>query len=245
MSVAWGYPDGQGAATCVLATEGCEMPRQSRMQRSTGKAAAFVAVLLAAAGPVFAQKAAPPAATPRPLAPAVTAEPAPPAAAPRPAVTAEPENTTASFGDWTLRCQRVGEGAQSKRTCEVVQILRTHGPQGQQVTFAQIALGYPLAGQPMRLVVMLPVSVSFPSVANIATDEKDSGTDLAWSRCVPTSCFAESQVKDDMLLRWRAFGEPGRLTFKDAAGREIRTAVSYRGVAQALDALAKANAAVN
>jgi invasion protein IalB len=160
-------------------------------------------------------------------------------------VTAEPENTTATFGDWTLRCQRVGEGAQSKRTCEVVQILRTQGQQGQQVTFAQIALGHPSAGQPMRLVVMLPVSVSFPSVANIATDEKDSGTDLAWSRCVPNSCFAESQVKDDMLLRWRAFGELGRLTFKDAAGREIRTAVSYRGVAQALDALVKANASVN
>jgi invasion protein IalB len=215
------------------------------MQRSTGKAAAFVAVLLVAAGPVFAQKAAPPAATPRPLAPAVTAEPASPAGAPRLAVTAEPENTTASFGDWTLRCQRVAEGAQSKRMCEVVQILRTQGPQGQQLTFAQIALGYPLADQPMRLVVMLPVSVSFPSVANIATDEKDTGTELAWSRCLPTGCYAESQVKNDMLLRWRAFGEPGRLTFKDAAGREVRTAISYRGVAQALDALAKANAAIN
>jgi hypothetical protein len=75
------------------------------------------------------------------------------------------------------------------------------------------------------------------------------------------------------VRRWRTFNEPGRLTFKDAANREIRIATSYRGVvrrllpcrvtfkdatgheihtpisfrgiAQALAALAKANAAVN
>jgi invasion protein IalB len=198
------------------------------MTRLGVKAAVLGVILLAAAGPGAAQQAAAPA--PRPSAPAVSVE---------------PENTTATFGDWTLRCQRVGDGANSKRICEVVQILRRQGQQGQQITFAQIALGYPSAGQPMRLVAMLPASVSFPSVANIATEDKDIGIDLAWSRCLQAGCFAESQVKDDLLRRWQAFGEPGRLTFKDATGHEIRTPISFRGIAQALAALAKANAAVN
>jgi invasion protein IalB len=160
---------------------------------------------------------------------------------PAPAPSSEPETTTATFADWTLRCQRAGDGAQSKRTCEIFQIIQTKNSQGQPITFAQIALGYSAAGQPLHLVVALPVSISLASAVNLATDDKDAGTAVPWTRCLPAGCFAEAEVKDDVISRWRTFNEPGRLTFKDASGREIRVATSYRGLSPALDALFKAN----
>ena len=193
------------------------------MPRRIYKAPVFAVVLIAAVCPGIAQVPLVPA--PRPSAPGVSVE---------------PENTTTTFGDWTLRCQRVSDGAQAKRACEVTQTIQV---QGQQLPFAQIALGSPAAGQPMHVIAAVPVNVSFPSNVNIATDDNDPGIELAWTRCLQGGCFAESQIKDDVLRRWRTFAEPGRLTLKDASGREIRVAISYRGLAQSLDALAKANAA--
>jgi invasion protein IalB len=171
-----------------------------------------------------------------------TAQQAAPAPTPAPVTSGEPETTTATFADWTLRCQRVGDGAQSKRTCDVFQTIQTKNPQGQPITFAQIALGYPMPGQPLHLVVALPVNISLSSVVNLSTDDKDAGVEVKWTNCLPAGCIAEAQVKDDVVRRWRTFNDPGRLSFKDAAGRDIVVATSYRGVGPALDALFKANA---
>ncbi|WP_271023478.1 hypothetical protein [Rhizobium sp. RCAM05973] len=53
-------------------------------------------------------------------------------------VSSEPNTTTASFGDWTLRCQRVGEAGKATRVCEVAQAMQV---QGQTAPVAQIAIG--------------------------------------------------------------------------------------------------------
>jgi invasion protein IalB len=189
--------------------------------RRLGNAPLFVIILLVSPAMATAQQSAP---------------------APAPVTSGEPETTTATFADWTLRCQRVGDGPQSKRSCEIFQVIQTKNPQGQPITFAQIALGYAASGQPMHLVVELPVNIALSSIVNLVTDDKDAGLAAAWTRCLPAGCFAEAEVKDDVVRRWRTFNEAGRLTFKDASGREIRVATSYRGVGPALDALFKANA---
>jgi hypothetical protein len=44
------------------------------------------------------------------------------------------------------------------------------------------------------------------------------------------------------MTRWRGQTDPGQLTFKDAAGRDQSLPLSFRGLAQALDALAKESA---
>lgn len=163
----------------------------------------------------------------------------PPAAAPAPAapIPAEPSSTTASFGDWTLRCQRLADAGKTVRICEVAQVLQA---QGQQAPIAQIALGRLANGEPVRVTAVMPVSVSFPSSVQITMGEKDAKpVDLPWRRCLPTGCFAEAAPGDDVLKQWRKAGEPGRILFKDAAGRDLALPLSARGLDQALDALAK------
>ena len=164
---------------------------------------------------------------------------APPAAAPAPAaaIPAEPSSTTASFGDWTLRCQRLADAGKTVRICEVAQVLQA---QGQQTPIAQVALGRVANGEPVRVTAVMPVSVSFPSSVQITMGEKDAKPlELPWRRCLPTGCFAETAPGDDVLKQWRKAGEPGRILFKDAAGRDLALPLSARGLDQALDALAK------
>jgi len=178
------------------------------------------------AGPVWAQSASPK--------PANSAAAAPMPAAP---ISTEPSSTTASFGDWTLRCQRIADAGKAMRICEVAQVLQA---QGQQAPIAQIALGRLANGEPVRVTAVMPVSVSFPSSVQIVMGEKDAKPlDLPWRRCLPTGCFAEAAPGDDVLKQWRKAGEPGRILFKDAVGRDLALPLSARGLDQALDALAK------
>ena len=69
--------------------------------------------------------------TVKPPAPVVTSE------APRPGE-AEPSSTSASYGDWIMRCQRLGDGADAERVCEAAQLIHA---QDQQNPVAEVAIG--------------------------------------------------------------------------------------------------------
>lgn len=154
-----------------------------------------------------------------------------------PAVPVEPNATTAAFGDWVLRCARQGEGAQVQRVCEVAQTVQV---QGQQGPLAQVAIGRLQKAAPLKMTVILPSNVSFPSSVSVGGDEKDrSNIDLPWRRCVPGACIADGEPAAAALQQLRARTEPGRVAFKDAGGRDVAVPLSLRGLPQALDALAR------
>ncbi len=173
---------------------------------------------------------------PPPPAAAPSAAPAPAPAAP-PQVANEPQSTTAAFGDWVMRCARQGEGAAVVRICEVSQTIQV---QGQQRPLAQVAFGRVQRTDPMKLTAVLPSNVSFPSVVRVTVEDKDPQPfDLVWRRCIPGACIADAEPNAGTLQRFRARTEPASLTFKDAGGRDVAIPLSMRGLAQALDALAK------
>lgn len=163
---------------------------------------------------------------------------APPAAVPTvPTVGNEPQSTTAAFGDWVLRCVRQTERPTPPRICEVAQTIQV---QGQQGPLAQVAFGRVQRADPMKLTMVLPSNVSFPSVVRVSTDDKDpQPLDLNWRRCLPGACIADGEPSAAIIQRLRARAEPASISFKDAGGRDISVPFSLRGLSQALDALAK------
>lgn len=162
---------------------------------------------------------------------------APAAAAPAPApVPAVPQQTTASFADWTLRCTRTTAAA---KLCEVVQTITA-----QERTVAQIAFGRVEKGQPLHLSVLVPPSVTFTAAPALATmrDGDAPMVELAWRRCLPGGCLAEAIVSDEALRRIRGTMDPARITFADGSGRVATLPFSPKGLPQALDALGKEDA---
>ena len=146
------------------------------------------------------------------------------------------DTTTAAFGDWLLRCRQVAAG-QSARSCEVIQSVIL---QGQTAPFAQLSFGRLGQNEPLYFTAVVPTNVAFPSAVRITIDEKDNQpVDVAWTRCLPGGCFASVTLKDDVLKRWRGQSEGGRLTFRNGAGQDTVVPISFRGLARALDALAK------
>jgi invasion protein IalB len=156
-----------------------------------------------------------------------------PAAAP-PGGVSQPDNTTASYGDWVYRCQQ-GVGT---RVCEIVQTLQV---QGQRGPAALIALGRPVRSEPYKLVVQVPPNVTLGGNAGVrvALGEKDEGVLAGFQRCLPGGCFAEIGVSEDLLKRWRAASDAGQLRYQDAGNRSVALPFSFRGFTAASDALAR------
>jgi invasion protein IalB len=159
--------------------------------------------------------------------------PAPP---PAPAaVPSVPQSTSATFGDWVLNCQRVGDAPQQNKLCEVVQTLTT---KGQNAPVARIAIGRLGTGEPLRITAVVPVNVA-PATAPrlVLSDKANTAASMAWQRCVPVGCFAAATLDEPNLQKLRGTSEPSHIAFHDGLDREASLPLSPRGLPQALDAL--------
>lgn len=155
-----------------------------------------------------------------------------PAAAPVPAA---PERTTASFGDWVLRCESVA--TQSRRVCEAAHLIVA---QGQTAPVAQVAIGRAAPNEDERLTIVVPPNIAIGIKPRIMM-AKASATpiELAWQRCLPGACFASATVSSALIGELAAQAEPGRIMYKSAADRDAELPLSFRGLSQAMAALAK------
>lgn len=186
-------------------------------------AALFALPLAATALPALAQQPAP--------------VPAPRASEPVPA---DPAVTTASYGDWVLRCAtlQVSGAPAPVRACEVGQAVQVEGS-GRPIL--QLAIGKPLDGGALRVTAVLPAEIAIPGEVRLEAIATEGGAplsrlDLAWTRCTGGACIADAAYAADTAAAWTA--ENGaRLSFLDALGRNVSVPLSWRGFAQAFEAL--------
>ncbi|HYZ32193.1 MAG TPA: invasion associated locus B family protein [Crenalkalicoccus sp.] len=194
------------------------------MRRFGGAAPLIAAVtaLMAQGGWAAAQPARP---APAPSAPASSAPASPSAEA--------PDRTSASFGDWVVRCeQRQGGGG---RVCEMAETIADQ----RQQPVAVLALGRLAKDQPLRLVARIPVNVLVNAPMRLALEPAADSLSLPFRSCTPLGCFAEIELREEVLrkLRGRAADAAAKLEWKDAGGGEQSLPVSFRGFAAAQDAL--------
>jgi invasion protein IalB len=146
-----------------------------------------------------------------------------------------PQRTTATYEDWTVRCE-VRPGPPPQRTCEMIQATQV---QGQANPVTQIAIGRAAKTEPLKVVFQVPINVWLPNGVKLAYADKEAPLAVGFQRCVPTGCFAETDLKDDLVKRLRTLTENGKLEFKDAAQRDVALPVSFKGFGAAFDAMAK------
>ncbi len=145
----------------------------------------------------------------------------------------EPSLTTATFADWTQRCVRETDVV----VCEVMQTLKM---EGQAAPVAQIAIGRITSKAPLRLTIILPVNASFEKGPQMQIEETPaSQANLAWRRCANFGCVADLEIKSEVLNAWRVAAKPGQIAFRNAANQDVVMPFSFRGLAQALDAMPK------
>lgn len=164
-------------------------------------------------------------------------------AAPAPAPATAPDRTSAAYGDWTLRCETTRPAGQpAQRLCEIA--LTFTDARNQPV--AQMVMGRTARAEPMRVILQVPIETRVEEAARLQADPAAAAGEalsLPFKLCSVArgGCFAEAELPNDAALRrLRARGDaPGRVTFRDSAGREIHLTMSLRGFGAALDALGR------
>jgi invasion protein IalB len=206
------------------------------------KAASCVAAaaLMVISGVVLAQQPVPRSEAPRPF-----AAPARPAPAQRtvqePQPTAQqgdaaPQQTTATYTDWVVQCQTQA-GPPPQKLCDMAQVTQVTQGQGKGAPFSRVAIAHPLKGQPVKLVVQVPTNASFATSVRIQTGDDDPGLTAPFARCLPIGCFADFDMKEETLRKFRAASGAGKLSFADAGGHDVAVPMSFNGFGQAYDAL--------
>jgi invasion protein IalB len=134
-----------------------------------------------------------------------------------------------------VRCEVVA-GPPQQKNCDMEQLAQV---QGQANPISRVAIPLPQKGEPPKLFIQLPINVSFTVQIKVTTNDKDAGITTPFRRCVPAGCFAEIELKDDLQKKFRGSTEAGKITFKDAADRDVAIPLSFKGFAQAFEALLK------
>jgi invasion protein IalB len=174
-----------------------------------------------------------------PTAQPATAQRAP--AQPAPSVQAtpsnEPQRTTATYDDWIIQCQ-TQTGPPLHKLCEMTQVAQVEA-QGKSQPFSRVIIPRPAKDQPSTLVVQVPVNVSFSTNVRVQSSDGDQGLAASFARCVPDGCFADFEIKDEALKKFRSASATGKVSFTDAGGRGLSVPLSFKGFGNAYDALMK------
>ncbi|MGA7975424.1 MAG: invasion associated locus B family protein [Pseudolabrys sp.] len=143
-----------------------------------------------------------------------------------------PQQTTATYEDWTVRCVTL----KGIKSCEMAQTMQI---KGQTRPITQIAIGRQPKNGSLKIVFEMPVNVSLPDGVHLVTDDKKFDMTASFSRCVPVGCFAETNISEAQIKTLRSLKKTGKLAFKNAAKQQIAIPVSFKGFGSAYDALPK------
>jgi invasion protein IalB len=146
-----------------------------------------------------------------------------------------PQQTTATYDDWIVRCE-TRQGPPAQKTCEMVQFTQLKGRAG---VLTQIAIGRPVKARPVKIVIQVPIGVWLPTGVKLVPDGAGAALAATFKRCTPAACFADVDVKDDVIRKFKTAAKPGKLAFRDANQKEVSLPVSFKGFNAAFEALSK------
>jgi invasion protein IalB len=147
-----------------------------------------------------------------------------------------PQRTSATYGDWSVRCE-VQPGNPPQKSCDLALALAGQGQAPPPVV--QILLTRPNKKEPTRLVMQLQPNVLVAPGVKLVYDDKQPALAVPFSRCFATACFASGPLTDDVAKKLRARTEAGRVEYKDGNQHDISVPVSFNGFTAAFDAWQK------
>lgn len=160
-----------------------------------------------------------------------------------------PSATTATYGDWVVRCRNVaveGEGATLTELCEMANVINVVRQGQAPQPLAQIAIGGVEdadGASTMKLVLQLPIGVNLrPGAALVGNPEIETVEegrivfDAGYFRCTQNACLADADLTDEDIANLGS-ADAAQLQFVDGSGRPVAVAVSLTGFSSAAAAI--------
>lgn len=135
---------------------------------------------------------------------------------------AQPVQTTATFGDWTVRCRKVSK--QNDKLCEMIQVVPAKNKQG---AIANLAVGRLPGDEKIRLVIQLPIGVHLPSDVDMKIGD-EAIAKAEFQSCYSSFCLARADLDVAALKRMKD-AKSMTVSFKDRAEKNASISVSLSG----------------
>jgi|GEM_PF-1447315 len=181
-----------------------------------------------------------------------------PAWAEDPAGDQAPSQTTATYGDWTMRCRvhraapqsgdqesEVPAPAAESRLCELTQATRVAPDNGAPRRLTEVAIGRLPGADEVTVLVRTPLDTLLREGVTISGEverDTEAGTpmpevSLSYLTCDAQGCLADTTVPGKTIDAL-ATATAARLVFVDRGGRRIAVPLSLNGLRVAFHALA-------
>ena len=153
----------------------------------------------------------------------------------RAAAPAPPQQTTATYEDWIVRCE-TQPGPPPQKFCEMVQFTQVKGGRRRDLAGRHRPSGQGPAGQARDPVADRRVAAD----RHQAHDRREGSGPAHHLQALPAAaCFTDAEIKADMIRKFRTATEAGKIQFKDGNQKDASLPVSFKGFGTAFDALRK------
>ena len=149
---------------------------------------------------------------------------------------AEPEQTTATYEEWTVRCAARAEAP----PCDMLQVAISQ-EDGRQVL--RLSLAHLGEGDRIGMQALIPLGVRVSGGVLVQVDgEAVEFEGLGFTRCEPGGCFIEGVVDEASLSAFMR-GREGVLAVLDSANRPRGVRLGFAGFTAAFEAMKAKNLA--
>ena len=147
--------------------------------------------------------------------------------------------TSASYGNWQLRCESRKVEARTVKACEVSTNVMVKADNGTSGTAAIVAFGRHPDKEGWQVALQLPIIVWLPTGAKLGIGDEAPLVEASFVACRPTLCSAGATVADAVIARLRAATSDLTVAYRAQTQQAVKVTLSVKGLPEALAALGK------
>ena len=151
----------------------------------------------------------------------------------------EVTTTSASYGDWLLRCEGRRIEARTVKACEVSAQATVKGENGASGTAAILAFGRHPDKPGWQVAFQLPIIVWLPAGAKLGIGDGAPLIEASFFACRPTLCSAGATVADSVFAPLRTAASDLAISYRAQTQQAVKVTLSVKGLPDALAALDK------
>ena len=147
--------------------------------------------------------------------------------------------TSASYGNWLLRCESRKVEAKTVKACEVSTNVTVKGENGASGTAAIVAFGRYPDKEGWQVALQLPIIVWLPTGAKLGIGDEAPLVEASFVACRPTLCSAGATADDAVMARLRSATTDLSVNYRAQTQQAVKVTLPVNGLADALAALGK------
>lgn len=147
--------------------------------------------------------------------------------------------TSATYGNWLLRCESRKVETRTVKACEVSTNVTVKGENGASGTAAIVAFGRHPDKEGWQVALQLPIIVWLPTGAKLGIGDEAPLVDATFVACRPTLCSAGATVGDTVIARMRSATTDLTVNYRAQTQQAVKVTLPINGLSEALTALGK------